>query len=127
MYLLFSKQKYIIGSTCAQIFIDEEGFVYVHPMKYKSQAGGDLNVVTKDIGVPNTLISENSGEQTGPQIELQKFVRRCCIYVRTTEPYSPWHNIAKGTIKITKVKTKRRIIYRRVLKCVWYLGLVWEV
>ena len=30
-YTLFSKQKYIIGNTCAQILTDREGFVYVHP------------------------------------------------------------------------------------------------
>ena len=96
-------------------------------MQYKSQAGGDLNVVTKDNGVPNTLISDNSGEHTGPQTDLQECVRRCCIYGRTTESYSSWHNISKGTIKIIKGRTKRRIIWRRVLKFVWYLGLVWEV
>ena len=59
---LFEKQKAIIGNTCAQIFTDGEGFVYVHPIQYKSQAGEYLNVVTRDIGVPNTLISDNTGK-----------------------------------------------------------------
>ena len=79
-------------------------------MQYKSQDGVDLNVVTKDIGVPNTLISENSGEQTGPQTELQECVRHCSVYGRTTESYSPWHNIAEGMIQIIKGRTKRIII-----------------
>ena len=96
-------------------------------MQSKSQAGGDLNVLTRDIGVTNTLISENSWEQTGPQTELPECVRCCYIYGRIMEPYSPCHNIAKGMIKIIKCKTKRRIIWRREIKCVWYLGLLWKV
>ena len=53
---LFSKQKSIMGNTCAQIFTDREGFAYVQPMQSKSQAGEALNVVTRDSGVLNTLI-----------------------------------------------------------------------
>ena len=53
---LFAKKKSIIGNTCAQIFTDVEGFVYVYPMRSKSQSGEDFNVATRDIGVPNTLI-----------------------------------------------------------------------
>ena len=62
MDTLFAKQKSSIGNTCDQIFTDGEVFVYVHPMKYKSQAGEDLNVTTRDIGVPKTLILDNTGE-----------------------------------------------------------------
>ena len=43
----------------------------VNSVQYKSQAVEALNVVTRDIEVPNTLISENAGEHMGPQIELQ--------------------------------------------------------
>ena len=32
---LFTKQRYIIGNTCDQIFTDGEGLVYVHSMQYK--------------------------------------------------------------------------------------------
>ena len=37
--------------------MDGEGLINVHSMKSKSQAGEDLNIVTRDIGFPNTLIS----------------------------------------------------------------------
>ena len=56
IYTLFTKQKSIIGNTCAQILMNGEGFVYVHPMQYKSHAGETLNAVTRDIGDPRTLI-----------------------------------------------------------------------
>ena len=70
MNTLFAKNKYIIGNTCANIFMDGEGFINVHPMLSKSQVGEALNVVTRDIGGPNTLISDNAGEHTGPHTEL---------------------------------------------------------
>ena len=59
-------------------------------MQSKSQAGEYFNVATRDIGVPDTLISDNSGEQMGPQTELQECISRYRIDGRTTEPYSPW-------------------------------------
>ena len=51
--------------------MDGEVFVHIHPMLSKSQAGEALNLVMSHIGVPNTLISDNSGEYTRPQTELQ--------------------------------------------------------
>ena len=57
---LFVNQKYIVGNTSAQIIPDGEGFIYVHSMRSKSQAREALNVVTREIGVSNTLISDNA-------------------------------------------------------------------
>ena len=67
-------------------------------MRYKSQAGEDLNIVKRDIGVPNTLISDNAGGKAVPHTELQECIRRCCVDGSTTEPYFPWHNRDKGMI-----------------------------
>ena len=53
-------------------------------MKYTSQARDYLNVVTSDVGVPDTLVSYNTGEQTGPQTELQEFIRFYRINGRIT-------------------------------------------
>ena len=58
---LFAIQKYIIESVFAQIFTNGEGSVYVHPMQYKSQAGGVLNLGKRDIRVPSTPVSHNAG------------------------------------------------------------------
>ena len=66
MDMLFANQKSIIENTYAKIFTDREIFVYFHYLKSKSQYGEGLDVVTRYIVVLNTLISDNSGEQTGP-------------------------------------------------------------
>ena len=65
---LFENHESIIGNTCAQIFTGGKFFVYVHFIRSKSQAVKALNVVTRYVGVPNTLISYNAGKLTGPQI-----------------------------------------------------------
>ena len=66
--MLFSKNKSIIGNTCDQIFMNGKGFIYVHPMQSKLKYGEVLNVATMNIGLPNTLVSENTGEQAGTEI-----------------------------------------------------------
>ena len=121
---LFAKEKSLLGHTCAQIFTDGEGFVYVHPMTTKAHAGDALNCVTRDIGIPNTLISDNAGEQDGKDTEMQECVRRCKMDYRTTEPYSAWQNRAEGLVKLVKSKAKRRRIRRRVPQRVWDFGMV---
>ena len=123
---LFSKQKSVVGNTCAQLFTDGKGFTYVHPMTSKKYAGEALHKVTIDVGVPNTLISDGAGEQTGDSTYFQEVVKRCHIDSRLTEAYSPWQNQAENTIGIIKSKAKRRRIRRRVPKRCWDFGLVWE-
>ena len=58
---LFAKKKSIIGNTCAQIFMDGEGLVYVNHIQSKSQYDESFNVVVRDNGFPNTLVSYNAG------------------------------------------------------------------
>ena len=106
--------------------MDGEVFVYVHPIRSKSQSGESLNGVTRNIGVLNTLIPDNVGEQTGTQTDLQECIRLCHIDGRTMEPYYPCQNRSKGMIKIIKDKAKRRIILSRVTKRIWDFSLVWE-
>ena len=76
MDTLFSKQKSIIGNTCARIFTDGKGFTYVHPMKSKDQAGEALHKVTIDVGVPNTMISDGDREQTGDNTYFKEVTKK---------------------------------------------------
>ena len=123
---LFAKEKSLLGNTCAQIYTDGKGFTHVYPMERKSEAGDTLQAVSRDIGIPNTIISDNAPEQIGKHSKFQQLCKRYNIESRSTEPYSPWQNQAEGNIKIVKGKAKRRRIRRRVPKRVWDFGLVWE-
>ena len=49
---LFEKQKYIIGNTWGQIFMDREGFVFVHPIRSKLQSGQVFECSDKGYWIP---------------------------------------------------------------------------
>ena len=123
---LFAKCKSVVGNTCAQMFTDGNSFAYVHPMKTKASAGEALQKITKDVGVPNTLISDGAREQTGDATKFKEVTKKLYIDTRTIEPFSPWQNQAENVIGIIKSKAKRRRIRRQVPKRCWDFGLVWE-
>ena len=93
-------------------------------MKSKAQAGEAFHKATINVGVPNTIISDGAGEQTGGSTYFKEVVKRCHIDTRTTEPYSPWQNRAENAIGIIKGKSKRRRVRRRVPKRCWDFGRV---
>ena len=52
------------GHTCCQLFVTDKGFVYVVPMKSKKEALQAVKQFAKEIGAPDALICDMSGEQT---------------------------------------------------------------
>ena len=87
--MLFAKDKSIVGSTCAQIFTNEE-FVQIISMRYKSEAGTTLDRINRDVGVANEIFMENAPKQTGYNTKMKIVARLARMEVRTTEPYSLW-------------------------------------
>jgi len=90
-------------------------------MASKSEAGDKLNDFVQEIGIPEVLVTDNSGEQSGADWEkTRKFY---LINQRFTEPYSPWQNRAEREIQETK-KHFRRIMHRnRVPERLWTYGM----
>ena len=75
--------KSIEGYICAQLFTDSE-FVFIHPMTSKAEAGPALNILARDVGVPNTMIKDGSLEQKDDNTGLVKALKRLNIESRTT-------------------------------------------
>ena len=71
---LFAKDKSLTGNTCAQLYTGGNEFAHVYPIGSKSEAGDTLQQISKDIGIPNTIISDNSPEQTS---KFSKFQTLC--------------------------------------------------
>ena len=67
---LFAKCKSIIGNNVAQVYTDGQGFVHVDPCTSKSLAGITLANLTRNIGIPNTIIYNGAPEQVGPNSEF---------------------------------------------------------
>ena len=65
--------KYIRGNRCCQLFVTEKGFVYVVTTKSKNRDDilSTLKQFTKEIGAPEAIICDGSGEQTA--IEVNKY------------------------------------------------------
>ena len=82
---LFSKEKSIVGNTCAQIFTDG-GFVQIIPIRYESEAGTTLYRIKQDGGVANEIFLYNAPDQTGCNTEVQRVARLERMEFWTNEP-----------------------------------------
>ena len=52
------------GHTCCQLFVTDKVFVYVVPMRTKSEVLQEVKQFAKEIGAPDAIICDMSCEQT---------------------------------------------------------------
>jgi hypothetical protein len=71
---VIGKYKLVTNNTCAQLFANESYFVKAYPMEKKSLASAALCQFIRDFGVPEQLMFDGSGEETGPKMEFMKHV-----------------------------------------------------
>jgi Integrase core domain. len=115
----------IMGNTCTQLYYDPSGFMYVYPMVSKGKAGEPLDRFVNDVGIPNQMVYDGAGEQTGRSSKFDQLVRHYKISNHVIEPFSPWQNKAESGIRIIKARWKRLMIKRKVPKRLWDFALVW--
>ncbi|MEM7463144.1 MAG: hypothetical protein AAF362_10750 [Pseudomonadota bacterium] len=93
------------GNTCCQLFVTDKGFVYVVPMKRKSEALQAVKQFAKEIGAPDSFVCDMSGEQTSQ--ELRKFLSDIGTTLRALEEGTPWCNKAELYIGLLKEATRK--------------------
>ena len=71
---IFSKDKSIVGNTCAHIFTGGY-FVEIIPMIYKSEDGTTLDRMNRDVRVANKIFMNNTPKQTGSKTEIKRVKR----------------------------------------------------
>ncbi|MGH3053527.1 MAG: hypothetical protein ACRDL7_00940, partial [Gaiellaceae bacterium] len=102
---MFSSHKSIGSNMCGQVFVNDLEFVRFIPMQSKSDAGNALSEFIQDVGIPQSLHTDNAKEET---MGKWKEVRLNCQLRQTeTEPYSPWQNRAERTIREVKKSVVR--------------------
>jgi hypothetical protein len=106
---LFSDTKSSRGFTCAQLFVTDQDFADVFPMRSKYDAPYKLDAFCKTHGLPRMLITDNAPEET--KGDWDKVVKQYLLTQRTTEPQSGWQNRAEIEIRELK-KHYRRIMHR---------------
>ena len=122
---LIGKYKSLTNNTCMQIFANEAQFVKAYPMQSKGSAGAALRQFVRDYGVPEKLTSDGAGEQSGPNTEFMRIVRKHGIDHHLSEPHRPNQNRAESVIREVKRKWFRQMTKRRVPKRLWDYGIVW--
>ena len=121
----FSTVKSLRGNTCSQVFTNTKAIIAV-PMERKSGAGDALVTLCNEVGVPNTLIFDNSQEQCGTNTKFMSTIRKQDINWRATEPYSPWQNRAEDAIRELKRRMKLRKARNQVPPRVWDYMMQYE-
>jgi len=92
----------------AQVFSASIRWVRVFPMKKKSDASDALDLLFYREGVLPKMIMDGLKEQT--QGKFKKKCQLANVYIRQTEPYSPWQNNAEGAIRELKKGSGHKMV-----------------
>ena len=77
----------------AQVFANDSFFAVSYPMEKKSSAGEALKQFIDEFGIPDQIVCDSLGEQTGKRMEFASTVRKHGIDLHLTE--SNRHNQSK--------------------------------
>ena len=104
------------GHTCCQRFVSDKGFIYVVPMKRKSEVLLAIKQFAKEIGAPDSFVADMSGEQMSS--EVKKFCNDIGTTLRALEEGTPWSNKAELYIGLIK-EAVRKTCMNQTLHCVF--------
>jgi hypothetical protein len=93
------------NNTCCQLFVTDKGFVYVVPLKSKANVLDAVKQFAKEVGAPDALIFDMSGEQTS--INLKKFCLEIGTSLKVLEEGTPWANKAELYIGLIKEAVRK--------------------
>ena len=83
-----------------QLFVSDTGFIYVYPMKSKSEIPDAVKAFAKEIGVPTCLILDPEGTQQSK--ELRKITQEMACPLKFLERATQWANLAELYIGLLK-------------------------
>ena len=93
------------GHTCCQLFVTNKGFLYVVPMRRKSEVLQALKQFAKEIGVRTSIIADISGEQMSH--DVWKICNDIGTTLRALEEGTPWSNKAELYIGLFKEAVRK--------------------
>ena len=79
-----------LGNRYMQLFVSDEGYMYVHPMKAITEIIDSVKAFAKEIGVPTGFILDLCGEQRSK--ELNRVTEEMCYPIKYLESSSQWGN-----------------------------------
>ena len=105
------------GHTCCQLFVTDKGFIYVVPMKKKSEVLLAIKQFAMEIGAPDSFVADMSGEQMSS--EVKKFCNDIGTTLRALEEGTPWSNKAELYIGLIKEALRKDMHESNSPLCFW--------
>ena len=93
------------GHTCCQLFVTDKGFIYVVPMKKKSEVLLANKQFAKKIGAADSFVADMSGEQMSS--EVKKYCNDIGTTLRAHEEGTLWSNKAELYIGLIKEAVRK--------------------
>ena len=93
------------GHTCCQLFVTDKGFIYVVPMKRKSEILSAIQQFAKEVGAPDSFVVDMSGEQMSS--DMKKFCNDIGTTLRAPEEGTHWSNKAELDIGLIKAAVRK--------------------
>ncbi len=116
-HMLFARSVSRQGNKMAQAYATSFGWARAHPMKRKGDTHETLSLVFQCDGVPPTMITNDSKEQTKGEFRCK--LKEADCHPRVTEPYFPWQQAVEGCIHELKRESSRKMIKTGSPKCLW--------
>jgi hypothetical protein len=120
---LFLKVPAIGGFKGGSLYTNGLGYDRFYPWVRKSDHADTHMLFINNVGLPQTLISDNAKE------EVRGHTREMCtkyrINVKTTVPHSPWQNLAEASIRETKKTIRRTLRLTGAPFKLWAACAVW--
>ena len=122
---LFSLVKSVRGYTCAQIYGNKYGFIKAYPMESKGQQniGDTLTLIVQDVGVPQSIHTDNAPEMVGKSTPFFKRARKEGIDLTTIEPGRPDENYGEVLVRTAKATCAKLMHNRNVPLRLWCFAL----
>jgi len=92
-------------NTCCQLFVTDRGFVYVVPLRSKSEVLQAVKLFAKEVGAPDAIIADAAKEQQST--ELRGFLQSIGTSLRLLEEGTPWANRAELYIGLIKEAVRK--------------------
>ena len=80
------------GNACCQLFVTDKGFVYVLPLKSRTEVLQAVKQFAKEIGAPDAIICDGASEMKSHN--LKKLLGEIGTTLRLLEEGTPWSNKA---------------------------------
>ena len=102
---------------CCQLFVTDKGFIYVIPMRRKSEVLQAIKQFAKEMGVPTSIIADMASEQMSQ--EMKNFCNEIGTTLQALEEGTPWSNKTELYIALLKEAVWKDMCESDSPMCLW--------